>query len=289
MSHPADVTPRPAWGAVGQSDAELNSAALWDLGASRCAKLPPPLEGVELHRILLFSRKWENWEPFCNRMHRQPGRGRIISSGDPCSVPWQQPRLFVHYTTASRARSIPWDVPGQPAARKSSWGVQGRQLCCGFHQVVPTSWTRLLGGITCMCQIFPLLLGKQNATKQQGQMFHLHKSLAPRFPFLERISTRSATFPSQAQDRCAVKFHKPVLLAGLCAPCACRMCCRGCSARGGHVGSLARYRISSLLNSASKCLVKNKFLSRTGASSAAFAPALSAWGSTQSRAGCLGE
>lgn len=215
LSHPADVTPRPAWGAVGQSDAELNSAVLWDLGASRCAKLPPPLEGVELHRILLFSRKWENWEPFCNRMHRQPGHGRIISSGDPCSVPWQQPRLFVHYTTASRARSIPWDVPGQPAARKSSWGVQGRQLCCGFHQVVPTSWTRLLGGITCTCQIFPLLLREQNVTKQQGQMFHLHKSLAPRFPFLEGISTRSATFPSQAQDWCAVKFHKPVLLAVL--------------------------------------------------------------------------
>lgn len=92
-------------------------------------------------------------------------------------------------------------------------------------------------------------------------MFHLHKSLAPRFPFLEGISTCSATFPSQAQPQCAVKFHKAVLLAGL----GVLPVLVGCAAQL-QVGSLARYRISSFLNSASKCLTKNEILSRTGPS-----------------------
>lgn len=46
-------------------------------------------------------------------------------------------------------------------------------------------------------------------------MFRLHRSLAPGFPFLEEISTRSAALPSPFH-LCAVEFHKPVLLGVLC-------------------------------------------------------------------------
>lgn len=98
-------------------------------------------------------------------------------------------------------------------------------------------------------------------------MFHLHNSLAPRFPFLEKISTWSATFPSQAQQQSAVKFHKPVLPAGLCV----LPVLVGCAAQLEVATVAASHRIASLPNSASKCLIKNETLSRTGPSSAAFA------------------
>ena len=50
----------------------------------------------------------------------------------------------------------------------------------------------------------------------------------------------------------------------------CSLRCRSHSAHSGRAGSLAEYRISSSRNLASKCHVKNEFLSRTEPSSAGF-------------------
>lgn len=93
-----------------------------------------------------------------------------------------------------------------------------------------------------------------------------------------------------------MKCREPVLRAGLRVfpvLIAHRKYCRSRSAHGGHAGSLAKYRISSLLNFASKCRVKNEFLSRTEPSNAGFAPALAAleerwerWASSRVRDCC---
>lgn len=142
------AVPSPACGAV---DPESSSALLWDLGLSRCAELPPPLEGVALHRILCFHGNGKTGSLSVIGCAGSEAVAGLHPSGDPCCVPWQQPRL--HYTTASRARIIPWDVPGQPAARRSSWNVQGRQFCWRLDQVVPSSWTRFPGEITCTFRV----------------------------------------------------------------------------------------------------------------------------------------
>lgn len=122
---------------------ELSSAMRWDSGASRCAELPAPLEGVELRRILCF-HKGGKWKTGSLSVISE-AMGGLHPSGHPCSAPWQQPRLLVHYTTAAG-----WEHSmGCPCSQESSWSLQERQLCSRLDQVVPSSGMRFPGGVTC--------------------------------------------------------------------------------------------------------------------------------------------
>lgn len=137
---PAAVTPGLS------HPAHVQSAALWDLGASRCAELPPPLEGVELRRILCFHGNGKAGSLSVLGCAGSEAMAGLHPSGDPCSAPWQQPRLLLHYITASRAGSIPWDVPGQPAARRAAGVCRGGSSAVGWSRLCPAPGQGFLEG-----------------------------------------------------------------------------------------------------------------------------------------------
>lgn len=119
---PGAVTPcRCAPALPGELSGNGILSELWDLGLSRCAELPPPLEGVELRGILCFHGNGRAGSLSVIGCAGSRAVAGLHPSGDPAPCPGSSPGCITQLPASSgHAMGCPWPACSQEEQLESA-------------------------------------------------------------------------------------------------------------------------------------------------------------------------